>query len=196
MDPEIVALARRMFEKYRTRLYAEGKFHPLSFDEAVVEARRAWVAAAIVARPDLVEGIAVPPGDWLAGVLPVYDINGDAAQEAEVDQALAEEHDRIRAGEGVEERRAQSELLYAETDGPGGDGPMGSNDVQRRQRRARRLARYRAAAAYLGVSESCLRHWVSSGRVGVPHIKLGRAVIFDLDEVDRFVQASSIGGRR
>ena len=42
------------------------------------------------------------------------------ADEAELDAALAEEHARIRAGEGVEERRAQAEALYGESGGPGG----------------------------------------------------------------------------
>jgi hypothetical protein len=65
MDLAIVDLARRM----RDAFYAPHREQ--AWDIAPESVRRAFVRAAIVARPDLVEGIAVAPDSWLAGVLPV-----------------------------------------------------------------------------------------------------------------------------
>lgn len=71
MELAIVDLARRMFESYWSDadLVSDGMSSWSGVSERV---RRRWVAVAIVARPDLVGGIAVPPDHWLAGVLPVY----------------------------------------------------------------------------------------------------------------------------
>lgn len=73
MEPSIVALARRMAEAKDAELYPNARPDPEYFDRQPESYRRGWVRAAIVARPDLVEGEAVPMGHWLAGVLPIRD---------------------------------------------------------------------------------------------------------------------------
>lgn len=71
MELAIVDLARRMVEAFHAEHVGRGLRAWVNLSR---KSRRAWVAAAIVARPDLVEGIAVPPHSWLAGVLPVAEL--------------------------------------------------------------------------------------------------------------------------
>lgn len=67
MDLAIVDLARRMSEAKDAELYPNARPDPEYFDRQPESYRRGWVRAAIVARPDLVEGVWVPPDSWLAG---------------------------------------------------------------------------------------------------------------------------------
>lgn len=51
------------------------------------------------------------------------------------------------------------------------------------------LIKYPEAAARLGIKEITLRKWVSARRV--PFTKLGAAVRFNTDELDRFVEENT-----
>lgn len=68
MELEIVELAKRMREAYHRIIYGEDMNNILRWDEDYEEERLAWVAAAAVARPELVEGLRVGPGHWLASL--------------------------------------------------------------------------------------------------------------------------------
>lgn len=76
-EPEIVSLARRMHEAYVAESIASGKEKPhyaWEWDALLLiddPEPRMLLAAAIVARPDLAEGVSVEPGHWAAGVLGV-----------------------------------------------------------------------------------------------------------------------------
>lgn len=63
MEPEIIDLARRMYEAY-----ADAACKVCFFDDLSALTRRGWLAAALVARPDLAD-VRVPVGHWAAGVL-------------------------------------------------------------------------------------------------------------------------------
>ena len=65
MEPEIIALARRMFEAY---LEPDHGFPPAWMTQAWERFRRAFLRAALVARPDLAD-VRVEPGHWASGVL-------------------------------------------------------------------------------------------------------------------------------
>ena len=52
------------------------------------------------------------------------------------------------------------------------------------------LINYQQASRVLAISETTLRKWVSCRRV--PHVKLGRAVRFDTDELERWIESRSI----
>ena len=72
MEPEIIALARRMFVAFHERWKADDPRdqRPIDeWDDLIVDTRRGWLAAALVARPDLAEGVTVEAGHWAAGVL-------------------------------------------------------------------------------------------------------------------------------
>lgn len=69
MEPEIVELARRMRETYFDS-FTDWPETPFEWSEEDIEERLAWVAAAAVARPDLVP-VDVPRESWL------YPIFGD-----------------------------------------------------------------------------------------------------------------------
>lgn len=45
----------------------------------------------------------------------------------------------------------------------------------------------REAAAYLGIAENTLAIWKSSGRYGLPYIKLGRLVKYRRVDLDAFI---------
>ncbi len=52
------------------------------------------------------------------------------------------------------------------------------------------------AALYLGLAEVTLEADRATGRLGIPFHKLGRAVVYDLDELDEFlVRRRSEAGR-
>lgn len=75
MELEIVELAKRMrddFYRFRfrkTMLWTDAaKEYPWKDEE--LEYRLAWVAAAAVARPDLVAGLSVEEGHWLYPLFP------------------------------------------------------------------------------------------------------------------------------
>jgi excisionase family DNA binding protein len=51
---------------------------------------------------------------------------------------------------------------------------------------------FREAAAYIGCTERQLRRWVQSGRVG--HTRMGAAVRFSKEQLDAFVQDTSVDG--
>jgi len=62
---------------------------------------------------------------------------------------------------------------------------------------SRRIVDIETAAEHCGLSRKTLYSYVSARRV--PHIKLGRAVRFDLGELDRWLdehKVAPIGGRR
>jgi len=74
MEPEIVALARRMRAAWVVQHVADlGEDDGSTFDSATRRHRRQWLAAAIVARPDLAEGVWVYSDHWAAGVLPALE---------------------------------------------------------------------------------------------------------------------------
>lgn len=77
MELAIVSLARRMYDAHW-----DTPPHPFkaAWWHLTERERSRWVAAAIVARPDLVAGIAVPPDSWLAGVLPVIELPAAAGE--------------------------------------------------------------------------------------------------------------------
>lgn len=47
----------------------------------------------------------------------------------------------------------------------------------------------REAAAWLGVSEVTLRHDVRGGRLGVPYVRIGRAVRYRVESLDAWVRS-------
>ena len=65
MEPEIIALARRMHKAW-SKAFGWGPTQWCDWNE---KTRGAWLAAAIVARPDLAD-VRVEPGHWAAGILP------------------------------------------------------------------------------------------------------------------------------
>ncbi len=67
MDLEIVELAKRMREALFASYPDFNEKDP--WEGLAIDDRLAWVAAAAVARPDLVEGLKVGPEHWLA---PLY----------------------------------------------------------------------------------------------------------------------------
>ena len=72
MEPELFSLARRMWTAWRDHVrHLVLTYGPLvEWDDCTPAQRRAWLAAAIVARPDLAEGLTVEKGHWASGVLP------------------------------------------------------------------------------------------------------------------------------
>lgn len=78
MEPELFSLARRMLHSFERQSRAEdvraGVSDPAPFShwtDLESDDRRCWLAAAIVARPDLAEGLTVEKGHWASGVLEV-----------------------------------------------------------------------------------------------------------------------------
>ncbi len=61
------------------------------------------------------------------------------------------------------------------------------------QANRRRLLDVREASAYLNISVRSVWRAVREG--GLPHIKLGRLVRIDPDDLDRYVAANRIGPR-
>jgi excisionase family DNA binding protein len=54
----------------------------------------------------------------------------------------------------------------------------------------RPLMNYKQAAEYLSMSEGTLHQWVMVKRI--PHIKLGKPVRFDPDEIDRWIDERAV----
>lgn len=50
------------------------------------------------------------------------------------------------------------------------------------------------AARYLGVKDQTLRAWRSNGAVKIPFVKLGRAVIYRLADLDAFIERNRVAG--
>ncbi|MFH1914700.1 MAG: helix-turn-helix domain-containing protein [Pseudomonadota bacterium] len=50
------------------------------------------------------------------------------------------------------------------------------------------------AAEYLGVSKATLEKDRVTGLIGIPYIKLGRAVLYDPDDLDTFMGRNKVGG--
>ncbi|HED1914410.1 TPA: helix-turn-helix domain-containing protein [Kluyvera cryocrescens] len=46
------------------------------------------------------------------------------------------------------------------------------------------------AAAYLGVNTQTLANWAHTGRVGIPHHKIGRKVIYMKSDLDSYLAAN------
>lgn len=69
MGLEIENLARELF------LAAEAKAAGgRSWERLCIEERRAWLASAVIAWPDVDAGVRVPADSWMAGVLPVSEV--------------------------------------------------------------------------------------------------------------------------
>lgn len=51
----------------------------------------------------------------------------------------------------------------------------------------------RQAAAFLGVSPGTLANWRSQGTVGVPYVRLGRAVRYRVRDLQAFLDRQTIG---
>jgi excisionase family DNA binding protein len=51
----------------------------------------------------------------------------------------------------------------------------------------------RQAAAFLGVSPGTLANWRSQGTVGVPYLRLGRAVRYRRSDLERYLSAKTVG---
>lgn len=69
MEPELFALARRMYEAFASRRMHDGGSEWVTWDANIPRTWRAFLAAAIVARPDLAAGLSVPAGHWAHGAL-------------------------------------------------------------------------------------------------------------------------------
>ena len=54
-----------------------------------------------------------------------------------------------------------------------------------------KLLRYPEASRYLSIAETTLRRWASEKRI--PHIKIGGRVLFDIQELNRFIESARIG---
>lgn len=52
----------------------------------------------------------------------------------------------------------------------------------------------RALAEMLGVSESTLATWASTGRVNIPFVRVGRCVRYRTEDVEAFLAANTVGG--
>lgn len=50
------------------------------------------------------------------------------------------------------------------------------------------------AARYLGVKAQTLRAWRSRGTVKIPFIKLGKAVIYRVADLDAFIERNRVAG--
>lgn len=50
------------------------------------------------------------------------------------------------------------------------------------------------AARYLGVKDQTLRAWRSNGAVKIPFIKLGKAVIYRVADLDAFIERNRVAG--
>jgi len=50
------------------------------------------------------------------------------------------------------------------------------------------------AAEYLGVSAGTLAVWTSTGKVRVPHIKIGRRTVYDSADLDHFMEQNKVNG--
>lgn len=62
------------------------------------------------------------------------------------------------------------------------------------QQQPKRRAGYDETADYIGIKKTTLRALVCRGRV--PHIRLGgRLVVFDLDAIDEYLAANTVGGK-
>lgn len=46
------------------------------------------------------------------------------------------------------------------------------------------------AAAYLGINAQTLANWAHTGRVGIPHHKIGRKVIYMKSDLDSYLAAN------
>lgn len=46
------------------------------------------------------------------------------------------------------------------------------------------------AAAYLGVNTQTLANWAHTGKVGIPHHKVGRKVIYMKSDLDNYLAAN------
>lgn len=58
----------------------------------------------------------------------------------------------------------------------------------------RKNLRYSGAAEYTGLSESYLRRLVYDGKI--PFSKIGKAVVFNSQELDRWIDEQSRGGKK
>lgn len=54
----------------------------------------------------------------------------------------------------------------------------------------RRLVAQLEAAGYIGIATRTLRSWVAAGRI--PVVRVGRAVRFDLRDLDAFIDAAKV----
>lgn len=52
----------------------------------------------------------------------------------------------------------------------------------------------RALAKMLGVSESTLATWASTGRVNIPYVRVGRCVRYHISDINAFLAANTVGG--
>lgn len=50
------------------------------------------------------------------------------------------------------------------------------------------------AARYLGVKDQTLRAWRCNGAVKIPFIKLGKAVIYRVADLDAFIERNRVAG--
>jgi excisionase family DNA binding protein len=46
------------------------------------------------------------------------------------------------------------------------------------------------AAAYLGVNAQTLANWAHTGKVGIPHHKVGRKVVYMKSDLDNYLAAN------
>ncbi len=51
-----------------------------------------------------------------------------------------------------------------------------------------------AAAKYLGLSPATLETDRSTGKLGIPFIRIGRRIVYDLDVLDAWVAKRRVGG--
>lgn len=58
---------------------------------------------------------------------------------------------------------------------------------------AQRYVRTPEAADYLGLSRATLNKDRVTGLLGIPYAKLGRAVLYDLTDLDAFMERNKIG---
>ncbi len=60
----------------------------------------------------------------------------------------------------------------------------------------RRLLTRRQAAQYLDVTEGTLAVWASTKRYDLPFVKIGRNVRYRPDDLDRWLEARTVGGEK
>jgi excisionase family DNA binding protein len=49
------------------------------------------------------------------------------------------------------------------------------------------------AAAYLGIQPQTLAVWATTGRYGLPYIKVGRRVRYRIADLDKFLASRTVG---
>jgi hypothetical protein len=57
----------------------------------------------------------------------------------------------------------------------------------------KRLVRTPAAAKYVGLATGTLEVDRSTGRIGIPYFKIGGAVRYDLNDLDKFIESRRVG---